>query len=132
MLAAVLLFGAARAGRLLALVYQSRGGMELGGILTLAAFLTVLIFAVRRRQVSAWRSTVQVLGALVVGNAFALLLIRLTGGAPSTLFLALLLIAARTRWFPVGGFPATGDTTSLGTTISYLTLPAIALASPEA
>lgn len=73
--AAALLFGAARAGRLFALVHQSSGGMELGGIVTLAAFLAVLIFAVRRRQVSAWRSTVHVLGSLVIGNAFALLLI---------------------------------------------------------
>ena len=45
---------------------------------------------------------------------------------------ALLLLAARTRWFPVGGFPATGDATSPWTTISYLTLPAIALALPIA
>ena len=44
----------------------------------------------------------------------------------------LLLLAARTGWFPVGGFPASGDTTSVLTIINYLTLPAIALALPIA
>lgn len=73
--AAVLVFGGARAGRLFALLRQSPGGMELGGFLTFATFVAVVIFAVRRRQVSAWRSTVHVLGALVIGNALALALI---------------------------------------------------------
>ena len=47
---------------------------------------------------------------------------------------ALLLLAARTGWFPVGGFPAmeASDTTSVWTTIRYLALPAIALALPIA
>jgi hypothetical protein len=73
--AAVLAFGAARAGRLFALLHGSHGGMELGGILTLAVFLVLVIFAVRRRQVSAWRSTVHLMGALVVGNALGIVLI---------------------------------------------------------
>lgn len=73
--AAIVAFGAVRAGRLFALLHQSRGGLELGGILTLAAFLAVLIFAVRRRQCSAWQSTTHVMGSIVVGNAMALLLI---------------------------------------------------------
>ena len=73
--AAVLTFGMARAGKLFALLHQSRGGVELGGILTLAAFLAVLIFAVRRRQCSAWQSTAHVLGAMVIGNSVALLLV---------------------------------------------------------
>ena len=73
--AAVLLFATARAGRLFALLHQSRGGMELGSIVTLAVFAAVLIFAVRRRQVSAWKSTVHVMASLVAGNAFALVLI---------------------------------------------------------
>ena len=71
----MLAFGAARAGRLFALLHASRGGMELGGILTLAVFLAMVIFAVRRRQVSAWRSTVQLMGAMVVGNALGIVLI---------------------------------------------------------
>lgn len=49
--------------------------MELGGILTLAVFIVIVIFAVRRRQVNAWRSTVHVMGAIVAGNAFGILLI---------------------------------------------------------
>jgi hypothetical protein len=72
---AILVFGVVRAGRLLALLHQSRGGMELGGIATFVVFLAVVIFAVRRRQVRAWRSTVHVLGALVAGNTLALLMI---------------------------------------------------------
>jgi len=72
---AVGLFGMVRAGRLFALLHQSRGGMELGGILTLAAFLCIVIFGVRRRHVAAWRSTMQVLGATVAGNALGIVLI---------------------------------------------------------
>ena len=45
---------------------------------------------------------------------------------------ALLLLAARTGWFPVGGFAAGGDSTSAWTTLTYLVLPATALALPIA
>jgi len=72
---AVLAFGVARAGRLLALLHQNRGGMELGGLITLGIFLALVIFAVRRRHVRAWRSTVHVMGSLVAGNAFGLVLV---------------------------------------------------------
>jgi peptide/nickel transport system permease protein len=44
---------------------------------------------------------------------------------------ALLLVAARTGWFPVGGFPV-GEGTTVWTTIHYLVLPAVALALPIA
>ena len=74
-LGAIAVFGAARASRLFALLHQSRGGMELAGLVTLGIFLTVLIFAVRRRQCSAWRSTVHVMGALVGGNALGIVLV---------------------------------------------------------
>lgn len=74
-LGAVLVFGTARASRLFALLHESSGGMELAGIVTLAVFLGVLIFAVRRRQCSAWQSTVHVLGALVGGNALGIVLV---------------------------------------------------------
>lgn len=74
-LVAILGFGAARAGRLFALLHRNRGGMELGGIVTLVVFLVVVIFAVRRRQVSAWVSAIHLLGALVIGNAFGIMLI---------------------------------------------------------
>ena len=72
---AIAVFGAARASRLFALLHQSRGGIELAGIITLGIFLTVLIFAVRRRQCSAWQSTTHVMGALVGGNALGIVLV---------------------------------------------------------
>lgn len=72
---AVVAFGMARAGRLFALVRQNRGGMELAGIITLAVFLLLVIFAVRRRHVRAWRSTVHVLGSMVAGNALGMALV---------------------------------------------------------
>jgi hypothetical protein len=71
----VLVFGAVRAGRLFALLHSSRGGMELAAILTLGVFLSIVIFGVRRRHVAAWRSTMQVVGATVAGNAFGIVLI---------------------------------------------------------
>jgi hypothetical protein len=71
----MLAFGAARASKLFALLHQNRGGMELGSIVSLFVFLVVLIFAVRRRHVSAWRSTVHVMGSLVVGNGLAIVMI---------------------------------------------------------
>lgn len=71
----ILGFGGARASRLFALLHGNRGGMELGGIITLAVFLGVVIFAVRRRQASAWVSTVHVMGALVIGNAVGIVLV---------------------------------------------------------
>src|SRR5512132_925594 len=72
---AVVAFAVARAGRLFALLHQSRGGMELGALATFAVLIAVVIFAVRRRQVSAWQSTVHVLGSLVIGNALAIMLV---------------------------------------------------------
>lgn len=74
-LSAVCAFGFVRASRLFALLHRSRGGMELGGILTLTVFLGVVIFAIRRRQVPAWRSTVHVLGVAVAGNALGIVFI---------------------------------------------------------
>ena len=70
--ASVAAFGAARAGRLFALTHRNRGGMELGNLLILGAFLVILIFVVRRRQVSAAGSTIQLLSAMVIGNALAI------------------------------------------------------------
>ena len=71
----IALFGAARAGRLFSLLHRNRGGMELFGIVTMGVFLLIVIFAIRRRQVRAWRSAVHVLGTLAAGNAFGLVLI---------------------------------------------------------
>lgn len=72
---AVVAFGVARAGRLFALLHSSRGGMELGAIVSLAVFLAIVIFAVRRRQIVAWRATLHVLGATVAGNALGIVFI---------------------------------------------------------
>lgn len=104
---AVLAFGTARAGRLYALLHGSRGGMELGGIVTLAIFLAVVIFAVRRRQVTAWQSTVHVLGSLVAGNALALVLVW--PFVPDGLSVALV--------------PMVRDTVTAGAALALLTLP---------
>lgn len=49
--------------------------MELFGIVTMAVFLCIVIFAVRRRQVRAWRSAAQVLAMLVAGNALGILIV---------------------------------------------------------
>jgi uncharacterized membrane protein len=109
---AILLFGFARAGRLFALLHQSRGGMELGGIATFTAFLGVVIFAVRRRQARAWQSTLHVLVALVAGNALALL------------FIWPLIPEA----YDISMAPLMWETLTAGATISVLSLPlAIAL-----
>ena len=48
-------------------------GGHLNPAVTLAVFLAMVIFAVRRRQVTAWRSTVHVMSATVVGNALGIL-----------------------------------------------------------
>lgn len=68
-------FAGARAGRLFSMLHGNRGGMDLFGILTLVVFLLIVIFAVRRRQVNAWRSSLHVMAALVAGNALAIALI---------------------------------------------------------
>lgn len=71
----VAIFGATRAGRLFSLLHRNTGGMELFGILTMGAFLLIVIFAVRRRQARAWQSAVHVMGSLVAGNALGILLV---------------------------------------------------------
>ena len=63
-----------------------------------------------------------------VARALSLILVSVP---PLVTSFVLLLLAARTGWFPVGGFPAS-DATSVWTTIHYLVLPAIALALPIA
>jgi peptide/nickel transport system permease protein len=66
--------------------------------------------------------------ATALARALSLLVVSVP---PLVTSFALLLLAARTRWFPVGGFPAS-DTASIWTTMNYLVLPAIALALPIA
>ena len=70
--------------------------------------------------------------ATMLARALSLILLSVP---PLVTSFALLLLAARTGWFPVGGFPAMGDMrdiTSAWTPMRYLALPAIALALPIA
>ena len=67
--------------------------------------------------------------ATALARALSLLCVSVP---PLVTSFALLLIAARTGWFPVGGFAASGDSTSTWTTLTYLVLPATALALPIA
>jgi uncharacterized membrane protein YeiB len=103
----VVVFGSVRAGRLFALLHQSRGGMELGAILTLAVFMGLVIFAVRRRQITAWRSTVHVLGATVVGNALGIVLVW-----PFV-----------PQGYQIGLMPLLRDTLTAGAAMALLSLP---------
>jgi peptide/nickel transport system permease protein len=66
--------------------------------------------------------------ATTIARALSLIVLSVPSLVTS---LALLLVAARTGWFPVGGFPAAAST-SVWTSLHYLTLPAIALALPIA
>jgi peptide/nickel transport system permease protein len=68
--------------------------------------------------------------ATALARALSLVLVSVP---PLVTSFALLLLAARTGWLPVGGFVAMGATSSSGwTTIHYLVLPSIALALPIA
>jgi ABC-type dipeptide/oligopeptide/nickel transport system permease component len=67
--------------------------------------------------------------ATAAARAVSLVLVSVP---PLVTSFALLLLASRTGWFPVGGFPAAGDTTSLGVVLPYLAVPALALALPLA
>src|SRR5262245_37080265 len=86
--------------------------MELGAILTLAVFLAIVIFAVRRRHVAAWRSTLHVLGSTIAGNALGIVLVW-----PFV-----------PKGFPISLIPLLRDTIAAGLSMALLSLPlAIAL-----
>jgi hypothetical protein len=84
---AALLLGLLRAAGLLARMRQNQGAAELAAILFTAGFVVLVIFAVRRRQTNVWTTAAQVLGAIVVANALALVLVWpfLPKGVPATL-----------------------------------------------
>ncbi len=65
---------------------------------------------------------------VVIARALSLLFVSVP---PLVTSFGLLLLAARTGWFPVGGFPASDDVSWL-VLLRYLALPAIALALPIA
>ena len=114
-LGAIAVFGGARASRLFALLHQSRGGMELAGIVTLGVFLGVLIFAVRRRQCSAWQSTVHIMGALIGGNALGIVLVW--PFIPQSYSLALVPLVRDTVW---GGVVMAGMSLPFGILMLWL------------
>jgi peptide/nickel transport system permease protein len=66
--------------------------------------------------------------ATMIARGVSLLLLSLP---PLVTSFAFLLLASRTGWFPVGGFPTAADRTPFDV-LRYLTLPAIALALPIA
>ena len=84
---AALLLGLLRAAGLLARMRRNQGAAELAAILFTAGFVVLVIFAVRRRQTNVWTTAAQVLGAIVVANALALVLVWpfLPKGVPATL-----------------------------------------------
>ncbi len=61
---AILVLGAVRLAGSVAYLGRNSGGVELSRLLTLAAFLLLLIFAVRRRQTSVMHGALQVLVAV--------------------------------------------------------------------
>ena len=67
----------------------------------------LVIFAVRRRQITAWRSTVHVLGATVVGNALGIVLVW--PFVPQS--------------YQIGLMPLLRDTLTAGAAMALLSLP---------
>ncbi len=67
--------GGTRAAGLAALLARNFGGMELTRIATFAAFILLIIFAVRRRQDGALHGAVQLLVAIAGSSLLALALV---------------------------------------------------------
>ncbi len=68
-------------------------------------------------------------GVALVAQGISLVFVSIP---PLVTSFGLLLVASRTGWFPVGGFPTAGTDASWISIAHYLTLPAIALALPIA
>lgn len=71
---AALAIGSLRGGWIMARLHGNSGASELGAILFGASVVVLVIFAVRRRQTSAWRAAGQVLVALAVANLLGVIL----------------------------------------------------------
>jgi hypothetical protein len=84
---AILVLGLFQGARLLAQVRRNPGAMELAGILFMAGFIVLVIFAVRRRQTDVWVTTTQVLAAVVGSNLLGVTLVWpfLPSGLPVSL-----------------------------------------------
>jgi hypothetical protein len=84
---AVVVLGLIQGGRLLAQLRRNPGAMELAGILFMAGFVVLVIFAVRRRQTDVWVTAAQVLAAIVGSNLLGVVLVWpfLPSGLPLSL-----------------------------------------------
>lgn len=84
---AIAVLGLFQGARLFAQLRQNPGAMELAGILFVAGFVVLVIFAVRRRQTDVWVTATQVLAAIVGSNLLGLILVWpfLPSGLPMSL-----------------------------------------------
>jgi hypothetical protein len=84
---AVLVLGLIQGVRLLAQLRRNPGAMELAGILFVAGFVVLVIFAVRRRQTDVWVTATQVLAAIVGSNLLGVIVVWpfLPSGLPVSL-----------------------------------------------
>ena len=84
---AIGVLGLFQGARLFAQLRRNPGAMELAGILFMAGFVVLVIFAVRRRQTDVWVTASQVLAAIVGSNLLGVLLVWpfLPSGIPVSL-----------------------------------------------
>ena len=74
-LGAILILGLLHGARLFAYLRRNPGAMELAGILFMAGFVVLVIFAVRRRQTDVWVTAGQVLVAILGSNLLGVALV---------------------------------------------------------
>jgi hypothetical protein len=84
---AILVLGFLQGARLMAQLRRNPGGVELAGILFMAGFVVLVIFAVRRRQTDVWVTATQVVAAIVGSNLLGVVLVWpfLPSGLPVSL-----------------------------------------------
>jgi hypothetical protein len=84
---AILVLGLFQGARLLGQIRRNPGAVELAGLLFVAGFVVLVIFAVRRRQTDVWITATQVLAAIVGSNLLGVTLVWpfLPSGLPVSL-----------------------------------------------
>jgi hypothetical protein len=84
---AIVVLGLFQGARLVAQLRRNPGAMELAGILFMAGFAVLVIFAVRRRQTDVWVTATQVFAAIVGSNLLGVTLVWpfLPSGLPVSL-----------------------------------------------
>jgi hypothetical protein len=84
---AIMVLGLFQGARLFAQLRRNPGAMELAGILFMAGFIVLVIFAVRRRQTDVWVTATQVLAAIVGSNLVGVMFVWpfLPSGMPVSL-----------------------------------------------